>query len=197
MQLGEVIERVDFIQFAGMDNAHEQVAHPGTVESFVEAGVFSVQNRLLQGPFADIIVQRRTGLSQEQRQFLPVPKHISNRLAQSAVGFNLFLFELLSQPDFQFRHFRAAVSLMPLESLLMGQALAFGLVVMGVNRLEYIQNIQTLLREMGRHLNKTPPAMRQTVTQDRLERFGRVTAQGITHLNRRIQISGAFFEQVG
>ena len=32
LQLGEIVEGVDLVEFAGMDDAFEQVAHPRTVE---------------------------------------------------------------------------------------------------------------------------------------------------------------------
>ena len=32
LQLGEVVEGIDLVEFAGMDDALEQVAHPRTVE---------------------------------------------------------------------------------------------------------------------------------------------------------------------
>src|SRR3954470_5869849 len=78
-QLGQVVERVGTVQLAGVDQAHEQVADGGAVPRLVEQGVLAVQDGLLQGPLAQIVVQRRTGLTQEQRQRTPVPEHVTDR----------------------------------------------------------------------------------------------------------------------
>ena len=48
IQFGEVVEGIRPAQFAGVDQAHEDVAHMGTVQSLVEQGVLAVQNRLLE-----------------------------------------------------------------------------------------------------------------------------------------------------
>ena len=46
-QFGQVIEWIDLVQFAGMDQAHEQIAHSGAVQGLVEERVLAIQNRLL------------------------------------------------------------------------------------------------------------------------------------------------------
>ena len=56
LQGRQVIERVDLLQVAGVDQAHEHIADEGAVLSFVEEGVFSVENRLLQNPLTKIII---------------------------------------------------------------------------------------------------------------------------------------------
>ena len=47
LQLREVVERIGFVQFAGMDQAHEQIADTGAVERLVEECVLAVQDRFL------------------------------------------------------------------------------------------------------------------------------------------------------
>jgi hypothetical protein len=54
-QLRQVIERVGLVQFAGMDQAHEQIAHPRPVRRLIEERVLAVQNRLLQSAFGDVM----------------------------------------------------------------------------------------------------------------------------------------------
>ena len=56
LQFGEVVEGVNIVEFAGVDQAHEQVAHAGTVLGLVEVGVFAVENRLFEGAFANIVM---------------------------------------------------------------------------------------------------------------------------------------------
>ena len=46
LQLGEIVEGVDAVQFTRVDQAHEQVADAGAVLGLVEVGVFAVQNGL-------------------------------------------------------------------------------------------------------------------------------------------------------
>src|SRR5262245_12237924 len=82
LQLGQVVERVGPVQLAGVDQAHEQVANAGAVAGLVEQGVLAVQDGLLQRALAQVVVQRGTGLAQEQRQLVPVPEHIADRAAE-------------------------------------------------------------------------------------------------------------------
>ena len=81
LQLGEVVKRVDFIHFTGVDDAHEQVAHAGAVLGLIEVSVLAMQNRLFEGSLADVIIQRSAGSSEEQSQLIPVPEHIANFVA--------------------------------------------------------------------------------------------------------------------
>ena len=66
LESGQVIKGIDAVESAGMDEAHEEVPHPGSVLSFVTEGVFPVQDGHLQGPFADVIVQGSAGVAKEQ-----------------------------------------------------------------------------------------------------------------------------------
>ena len=52
---GQVVKRIGAIEPTGMDDAHEEVSHPGTVLRFVTQGVFAVQDGHLQSPFADVM----------------------------------------------------------------------------------------------------------------------------------------------
>ena len=45
-----------------------------------------MKNCALQGPFYDVVIQRGPGLAEEQRQGLPVPQQIADRLAEPGVG---------------------------------------------------------------------------------------------------------------
>jgi len=51
LQGGDVLDRVDSDQAAGVDQAHEQVADPGAVQGLVEQGIFAVQDGLFQASF--------------------------------------------------------------------------------------------------------------------------------------------------
>ena len=136
LQLGEVVERVDFVHFAGVDNAHEQIAYTGPVLSLVEVSVLAMQNRFFERSLADIIIQRGAGFSKEQSQFIPVPEHITNCLAKAAVGLDFVLFDLLGKPHFQFRHLCSTLGLVPVQSLIIGQALTGGLGIILIDILE-------------------------------------------------------------
>jgi len=71
LQRGQVVERVDPAKFTGVDQAHEQVAHPRPPTRLVEQGVLAMENGLLQGPLAEIIVQRRPGHAEETASASP------------------------------------------------------------------------------------------------------------------------------
>ena len=98
MKFGEILKSVDLVQFAGMDQAHEQIAHPGPVLSFVEVRVLAVQNNFFQSSLTDVVIERRSGMSQEQSQLIPMFSHVADRLAQTAVGFDLSVLDLSSEP---------------------------------------------------------------------------------------------------
>jgi hypothetical protein len=77
---------IDIVELAGVDQAHEQVPQPSAVLGFVAQRVFPVEDRHLQGPLADIVIQGRAGLAQEQGQGRPVVEHVVDGLAQTAIG---------------------------------------------------------------------------------------------------------------
>ena len=61
INLGEVLERIGPAQLAGVDQTHEQVAYVRAAAGLEKQGVLAMQDRTLQYPLADIVVQRRTG----------------------------------------------------------------------------------------------------------------------------------------
>ena len=74
-----------------------------------------VQDGFLQRPLADIVVQWSTGLTQEQRQPLPVPEHVADGAAQRRIGLGQPLVQLPRQPLVQLLRRRPARFLMPLQ----------------------------------------------------------------------------------
>ncbi len=98
LQFGEVVEGVHLVQPAGVDQCHEQIAHVGAVHGPVEQGILAMENRLLQGPLADIVVQGRARVPEEQGQGVPVGQQVLHRLAQTGVGLRALLLKLLVQP---------------------------------------------------------------------------------------------------
>src|SRR6516164_11322276 len=112
LQLRQVVERVRLVQLARVDQAHEQIANLRPITGLVEQGILAVQDGLLQGKFAHVVVQRRTGLTQEQRQLLPVLQRIADRTAEGRIGFGTLLAQLPLQPITQRLHRRPARLLM-------------------------------------------------------------------------------------
>ena len=55
LQLGQIIERIDPVQLAGVYQTHEQIADCGAIHRLVEERVLAVQNRFLQGALDDIM----------------------------------------------------------------------------------------------------------------------------------------------
>ena len=118
LQLGQIVEGVGPIQFAGVDQAQIQVPRRRTVAGLEEQGILAVQDRLFQGPLAEIIVQRRAGHAQEQRQLLPMLAQVADRRPQARVGFDQLLFDLPFQPAPQLLHRRTALLLVKAQPLL-------------------------------------------------------------------------------
>jgi hypothetical protein len=54
-QLRQVVERIDLIQFAGVDQAHEEIAHTRSVHRLIEERILAMQNSLLQCSFDDVM----------------------------------------------------------------------------------------------------------------------------------------------
>ena len=51
-----VVKGIDFVELAGVEDGHEQVAKPCTDPGFVEHGVFPMEDRLFEGPLAGIVI---------------------------------------------------------------------------------------------------------------------------------------------
>ncbi len=52
----QVIEGIDMLQIAGVDQAHEHVADEGAVLGLIKVSIFAIQNSLFQGPFHNVII---------------------------------------------------------------------------------------------------------------------------------------------
>jgi hypothetical protein len=71
-----IVERIDPIELASMNEAHEQVPDVGAMFGLKEVGILSMQDGLFDSLFAKIVVQWRSRHSEEQGQGLPVLEHI-------------------------------------------------------------------------------------------------------------------------
>ena len=74
LQLGEVVERIGVGQFAGVDQAHEQIADFGAVQRAIEQSILAMQHGAFERAFADVVVQRCAGFPQKRGQPFPVPQ---------------------------------------------------------------------------------------------------------------------------
>ena len=86
LQFGRVVERVHAIEFAGVNQTHEQIAHHGSVRRLVEEGVLAIQNSFLQSTFAKVVIEWRPLFSEEQREWLPVVQQIGIALPSPEFG---------------------------------------------------------------------------------------------------------------
>jgi len=101
-------------------------------------------------------------------------EHVVDRFAQVAVRLDLSLLELFGEPSVEFIHPGATFSLMELQPLMIRHLPAFGLGIILVDFLEDLQDIQTLLGEVRRYIDKLPAPVQQAVAHDGLEFFGHV-----------------------
>ena len=90
-----VVEGIDFVELAGVEDGHEQVAKPCTDPGFVEHGVLPMEDRLFEGPLAGIVIDGGSWLAQKEGERLPMTLQIGDRLAQDTVGLDQTLVELL------------------------------------------------------------------------------------------------------
>jgi len=66
----------------------------------------------------DDSTQWGSGLTQEERQLLPVLEHVGDGFAQPGVGLHQSVLELPNEPRLQFFHQRTALGLMELQTIL-------------------------------------------------------------------------------
>lgn len=98
LQSLQIQKRVNVAQFTGVDQAHVDITCLSTIKRFVEHRIFAVKNRSFEGAFTNVVVQGRACLAQEQRQRIPMHDHVAQRLAHGAIGFDLFLPDLILHP---------------------------------------------------------------------------------------------------
>ena len=151
-----------------MDQAHEEVADVGAVVGLVEQGVLAVEDRLLQRPFADIVVQRGAGLAQEERQLLPVLEQVGDGLAQRRVGLHLPLVELRAQPGLSSSITGPLWAWWKAQPLPPARAPARGAGRRCGRPRPGLQDVPALLGEALGHVHELPPAVGQAVGQDGL-----------------------------
>jgi len=65
-QLRQVVERIDLIQFAGVDQAHEEIAHLSPVHRLIEECIPASKNRFLQGTLGNVVIEWGALLPQKQ-----------------------------------------------------------------------------------------------------------------------------------
>lgn len=82
LQVGEGIERIGARQLARVDQTHKQIADTCAVRRPIEIGVFAVQDRTFQTPLDNIVVQRRAGLAEKERERLPMREEVSDRFSE-------------------------------------------------------------------------------------------------------------------
>ncbi len=98
LQGRQVVERVDPVEPAGMNETHEQVPDVGPVFGPEKEGVLAMKNGLFEGLLAEVIVQRGPRNPQKQGQWLPVLEHVGDGLAQGGVGLDPAFIPLFLQP---------------------------------------------------------------------------------------------------
>ena len=123
----EIVQGVGGAEPTGVDQAHEQVAQPGAVLRLVAERVFPVEDGHLQGAFADIIIQGRARLAEEQGERFPVLDHIMEGLAQTGVGLDPLLLQLMVHPLLQLVHRLLTVLLVEAQPGFGRQVRRFGL----------------------------------------------------------------------
>ena len=81
-----------------MNEAHENITYMSTVFRLIEERVFSVKDRFLQRSFTNIVINRRSSVSQKQREPFPVFEQVGDGSAQARIRLDLLLLQLRPQP---------------------------------------------------------------------------------------------------
>ena len=88
------MERVDAIEDAGMNEAHEQVTDVSPVFGLKEEGVFAMQDGSFEGLLAEVVIQGCPRNSQKQGQRVPVLEHVGDGLSHGGIGLYPWFIEL-------------------------------------------------------------------------------------------------------
>jgi hypothetical protein len=73
----------------------------------IKQTILSMQNRFLQGPLNDVVVQRSRGLTEKKGQPIPMFQAVSDRGSQTGVRLDFILRQLSAQPGVQPFHHRS------------------------------------------------------------------------------------------
>jgi hypothetical protein len=117
----------------------------GSLLGLVEGRVLAMQNRLLQGPLAEIVVQRCPCFAEEQRERIPVLEQIRNGSAQGPVGLDQSLVELPLETLLDVFHDRFAVHLVEPQTLLRREFIPPRKLVVPVDFFQGVQHAGALL----------------------------------------------------
>ena len=110
-QFGEVVERIDPVELARVDQAHVEISDASTILGPIKVAVLSMEDNLFQRTFRHVVVQWGSRFSQEERQLFPVVEHVRDGFAEARIGLHQSLIELALEPFVKFVHDRAAVGL--------------------------------------------------------------------------------------
>jgi len=182
----------------GVDQAHKQITGFGAVQSAIEESVLAIQRRALQCTFADIVIQRRTRLTQECRKSFPVTQQ-RDGFAQTRVRLHLLHCELPFQPIVQLLHQRSAMLLMKSEAFDGRELSQARLRIICIHFAQCLQNITAWFRKVRGDFHKLSSSVGQTVGRQDLRtvsQFRRVTRQRIAHLKRPGELDCAVLEHI-
>ena len=118
LQFGQVVEGIGPAELAGVDETHEHIADVSAVLGLVEQRILSMNYGPFQCPLDDVVVQRRSGLTQEEGQLLSVPEQVGDGCTEPRVGFHEPVLELPRAPYPKLLHDRATLGLVEGQSLL-------------------------------------------------------------------------------
>jgi hypothetical protein len=141
-----------------------------------------MQDRLLQRALANVVVKRRAGHAQKQRELRPVLEHVGDRAAQARIGLDPMLVELLPKPALELCHAGAALGMVELQALLGRQCALARPGIAAVDLAQGLQHQPDLRGEVLDHLDEAPARVREAIGEQRFELADGVTGQGIATL---------------
>ncbi len=186
--IDEIAEGIGPAELGRVDQAHEEVPHPGAVLRLVKEGVLAVHNGALQSSFADRVIKGCAGFPEEQRELVPVLFHIGDGVAQARVRLDQVLLELLPAPRPELLHDGSALVPVKGEALLGSHLPLASESVVPVDRAQSLEHVAAFVGEAIGHLDEVPPGMDETAPHDRLKVSAGVPGERIAHLDGRGQL---------
>jgi hypothetical protein len=133
-QSAQVVDRIDTVQPAGLDQTDQYIADIGAVLVAIEQTVVAITHDQLERLFGEIIIERSAWDVQKPCQPHPVFEQIGERPTEAAVGLHLVVVELLFHPALERAHHRCAMGLMIGQTLFGGELVLFALGVVVIDR---------------------------------------------------------------
>jgi len=152
---------------------------------------------ILMARIANSVVERGSGDTEKDGEFLPPFEEIVEGLAQVRIGLDALVVDRGGHPLLQLVQDGSAESLVGSQSLVVGEALGFAVAVDLVDLREPLEKRDALGGEVGDLVDPLASAMGDTIGLDHVMAHGHVARKRVAHEQRDGPTGVAWGEQLG